>query len=85
MPNHPFVAVDIGNARIKLGLFRRCAAGLPEPLQTLPLLGKEPELDQIEPWLADIPRHGGADIPVCHGNPDRLADKNVCPTRQDSH
>jgi type III pantothenate kinase len=66
MPDLPFLAADIGNARIKLGLFAGgCAAGLPEPLQTLPLLGDEPELDQIEPWLANIPQHGGADIPVC--------------------
>jgi type III pantothenate kinase len=46
------VAADIGNARIKLGLFvEGCAAGLPEPVQTLPLVGKEPELDWIEAWL----------------------------------
>ena len=48
----PVIAADVGNARIKLGLFAGdYAAGLPEPLQTLPLLGDEPELDQIEPWL----------------------------------
>ena len=65
MPATHFVAADIGNARIKLGLFAGgCAARLPEPLQTLPLVGKEPELDWIESWLAEIP-HGGADIPVC--------------------
>ena len=34
------IAVDVGNARIKLGLFAGgCAAGLPEPVRTLPLLG----------------------------------------------
>jgi len=39
MPNHSFVAADVGNARIKLGLFAEgCAAGLLEPLQTLPLV-----------------------------------------------
>ena len=47
------IAVDIGNARIKLGLFAGgCAAGLPEPVRTLPLLGDAPDLDQIAPWLA---------------------------------
>jgi type III pantothenate kinase len=52
-----FIAVDIGNARIKLGLFEAgCPAGLPEPLRTLPLLGETPELDQITPWLADHSR-----------------------------
>jgi type III pantothenate kinase len=81
MPATSFVAADIGNARIKLGLFAEgCAAGLPEPLRTLSLLGKEPELDQVESWLAggeegdsrssgaDVPvgEPGGADIPVCH-------------------
>ena len=66
MLNRSFIAVDIGNARMKLGLFvGGCVAGLPEPVRTLPLLGNEPDLNQIEPWLADIPRHGGADIPVC--------------------
>jgi type III pantothenate kinase len=49
-----FLAVDIGNARIKLGLFvGDYSAGLPEPVRTLPLLGDAPELDQITPWLAD--------------------------------
>ena len=62
----PIIAVDIGNARIKLGLFAECCAeGLPEPVRTLPLLGNEPELNQIVAWLSDIPRYGGADIPVC--------------------
>jgi type III pantothenate kinase len=62
-----FIAADVGNARIKLGLFATgCAANHPEPLQTLPLVGKEPELDWIEPWLADgTCDDGGADIPVC--------------------
>lgn len=64
MKNRLFIAVDIGNARIKLGLFAgdSCKAatsgrvpskGLPEPARTLPLLGDVPELDQIAPWLAD--------------------------------
>jgi type III pantothenate kinase len=49
-----FIAIDIGNARIKLGLFAGdCTAELPEPIRTLPLLGNTPELDAIHPWLAD--------------------------------
>ena len=36
-------------------------------MRTLPLLGNEPELERIEPWLA--PRHSGADIPVCPVKP----------------
>jgi type III pantothenate kinase len=49
-----FIAIDIGNARIKLGLFvGDREAELPEPQKTLPLLGKEPQLDCIEPWLAE--------------------------------
>ena len=52
MSAFPIIAVDIGNARIKLGLFAPCCAdGLPEPAWTLPLLGNEPELDMIEDWL----------------------------------
>lgn len=49
-----FIAVDIGNARIKLGLFGGdCATGIPEPIRVLPLLGDAPELDEITTWLAD--------------------------------
>jgi type III pantothenate kinase len=49
-----FVAVDIGNARIKLGLFAGvCPTGLPKPVRIMPLLGDALELDQITPWLAD--------------------------------
>ncbi len=53
LPATRFIAADIGNARIKLGLFAGdCSTALPEPVQTLPLWGDEPELDQIESWLA---------------------------------
>jgi len=49
-----FVAADVGNARIKLGLFDAgVALALPEPLRTLPLVGDRPALDDILPWLAD--------------------------------
>ena len=69
MPDHLFIAADVGNARIKLGLFKHdCTAGFLEPWRTLPLLGKEPELDWIDPWLAgaacDDVSHGGAEILV---------------------
>lgn len=54
MLNRSLVAVDIGNARIKLGLFvGGCAEGLPEPIRNLPLLGETPELDQIASWLGE--------------------------------
>ncbi len=46
------IAVDIGNARIKLGLFLGdCAAESPEPSKTLSVTGDELELDAIGPWL----------------------------------
>jgi len=48
------IAVDIGNARIKLGVFAEPRAEtLPEPLQTLPLDGDAPELAGLETWLGD--------------------------------
>lgn len=47
-----FVAADVGNARIKLGLFEET---VPEPLRTLPLPeGGNFQFDRITPWLADI-------------------------------
>jgi type III pantothenate kinase len=55
MSQFPLMAVDIGNARIKLGCFP--AAGrepLPEPERTLPLAGDAPQLAEIAAWLADL-------------------------------
>jgi type III pantothenate kinase len=50
----PLIAVDVGNARIKLGLFSPPAGDrLPEPTCTLALDGRQPELSQIRPWLKD--------------------------------
>ncbi len=55
------IAVDVGNARIKLGLFAaRCAAGsaasaraaLPDPARTLSLDGDAPDLREMAVWLA---------------------------------
>jgi len=51
----PLLAVDIGNARIKIGLFRQLTGeGLPEPEQILPLEGERPSFEQIGAWLAEI-------------------------------
>ena len=50
----PLIAVDVGNSRIKLGLFRqRAAAGLPEPQATLHLTGRLPEFEDLDAWLAN--------------------------------
>ena len=49
----PLIAADVGNSRIKLGLFRASsAAGLPEPETTLHLDGRQPEFDRLGDWLA---------------------------------
>lgn len=54
MSRASLIAVDIGNARIKLGLFGNdCANKLPEPVRTLPLLGDAPSFDGVLPWLGD--------------------------------
>ena len=53
----PFIAVDIGNARTKLGLFD-CKAGdesLPEPSRTLQLAGPSFDLDPLAEWLKEAP------------------------------
>jgi type III pantothenate kinase len=55
MSNFPLLAVDIGNARIKLGLFRQLTEdGLPEPERILPLTGERPSFEKIDAWLAEI-------------------------------
>lgn len=56
-----FIAVDVGNARIKLGRFEADAGSphpglLPEPRDTIALDGRQPEIDQLEAWIADGPR-----------------------------
>ena len=69
-----FVAADVGNARIKLGLFQDdCAARLPEPVRTLALVGK-PELDRIRPWL----EKGGLE----KGDSPHLCEAPIGPFRQ---
>lgn len=54
-PSSPFVAVDIGNARTKLGLFDRAAdqESLPEPSRTLQLAGPSFDLDPLAEWLKE--------------------------------
>ncbi len=52
----PLIAVDVGNSRIKLGLFRQTVAtGLPEPEATLHLTGRLPEFEQLDAWLTNPP------------------------------
>ncbi len=49
-----FAAVDVGNARIKLGLFAgELGDALPCPLQTLQLTDEAPECERIGPWLQE--------------------------------
>ncbi len=57
----PLIAVDVGNSRIKLGLFRQTVAdGLPEPQTTLYLTGRLPEFEQLDAWLNDLAPIGSA-------------------------
>ncbi|HUY92510.1 MAG TPA: type III pantothenate kinase [Pirellulales bacterium] len=58
----PLVAVDIGNSRIKLGLFASppdaAAAGLPAPSQTLALEPEPERFHEIAAWLGPaMPPH----------------------------
>jgi len=49
------LAVDIGNARMKVGLFASFAGdALPEPARTLPLDGETPQFDRLTSWLNDM-------------------------------
>jgi type III pantothenate kinase len=62
MPRAPLIAVDVGNSRIKLGLFPQAEAdGLPQPDSTFHLTGQLPEFDQLDAWLATlvVPPSGG--------------------------
>ncbi len=55
----PFIAVDIGNARTKLGLFDSDVPDecLPEPSRTLELAGRQPDPEPIKAWLAEVGPH----------------------------
>ena len=52
-PSHPLIAVDIGNSRIKFGLFsgQGANAGLPEPERTFDIQPQIDPLDGLESWL----------------------------------
>ena len=55
MSTSPLIAVDIGNARIKCGLFRPGQSNaLPEPERTLHLAGGALAADQLASWLEEI-------------------------------
>ena len=64
------IAVDVGNARIKLGWFDRRGAGgacvspvlLPEPRQTLALDDRAPDFAALAAWLAAINALGGTGV-----------------------
>ena len=50
----PVIAVDVGNARVKLGIFPSEAGDrFPEPVATLALDGRRPVWDRIGPWLKE--------------------------------
>ncbi|MHC4178649.1 MAG: type III pantothenate kinase [Planctomycetota bacterium] len=50
----PVAAVDVGNARVKLGLFAAQTGGrFPEPAATLALDGRRPDWNRIGPWLKE--------------------------------
>lgn len=54
MPPSPLIAVDVGNSRIKLGLFTgRSESALPEPAQTLELPVEQFDPRQLEGWLSE--------------------------------
>lgn len=61
MTRLPVVAVDVGNARVKLGLFpAQIGEDFPEPVATLGLDGLRPEWSRIGGWLTEIDqRHVG--------------------------
>ena len=55
MVNLPVVAVDVGNARIKLGLFSSDPGDrFPEPVATLALDGRRPDWNRVGPWLKEV-------------------------------
>jgi type III pantothenate kinase len=67
MFSFPLIAMDVGNARIKLGLFRSsCAAGLPEPEATLTLADDSPDFEQLAAWLSESDRPLASSCPAPH-------------------
>ena len=50
----PLIAADVGNNRVKLGLFETDAGrGLPEPDRWFGMVDQDPDLDRIAGWLSD--------------------------------
>ncbi len=57
----PLVASDIGNNRIKLGLFEAdCGNQLPEPSCTFGMVNEQPDLVRIAAWLSEAVPGGTA-------------------------
>jgi type III pantothenate kinase len=51
----PLLAVDIGNARMKVGAFGSIVGrALPEPMRTLALDGQSPSFNCLTSWLGDL-------------------------------
>ncbi|HUT11886.1 MAG TPA: type III pantothenate kinase [Thermoguttaceae bacterium] len=67
----PLIAVDIGNARTKLGRFDGPAGdGLPEPVSTFTFDDRQPQWDRLGEWLESIPPR---DVPWWIGSVNRPA------------
>jgi len=71
--NSNLIAIDVGNSRVKLGLFRLDGAvGFPQPETALQLDGQQPEFDRLCAWLAVASPHP---LPLsttrCAGAPER--------------
>ena len=48
------IAVDVGNARIKVGWFHRpCDTAIPQPDATLQLDGRAPDFTRLNAWIAE--------------------------------
>lgn len=56
----PLAAVDIGNSRVKLGVFEHAppTSGLPDPSFTLRLTPGDDAFNQVEAWLGGRPASG---------------------------
>jgi len=71
MPSSSLIAVDIGNARTKLGRFEGPACGgLPEPVSTFTLDDRRPQWDRLAEWLEGMPSRG---VPWWIGSVNRPA------------
>jgi type III pantothenate kinase len=78
----PLIAIDVGNSRIKLGLFvQSVAAGLPEPQATLHLTGRLPEFDRLNAWLAALVVPPGHHVSMVGGMPPKGGTTSAAPLR----